>query len=537
MKKYFSFLLLLLSGFAFVACEDVPEPYGINLEAAKSGSLVEGQLINEAFTSGLGSFQVKSLLGLYAWAYEGHGCVQVTSYENSTNNDADSYLISPAVTLEDKAYHLSFEYILRYAQESSMAKNHTVLISDNFDKDPSEANWTLLEFDIQQGSDWDNWFKADINIPDAYRGKKVNIAFRYIGDTTKAATWEVRKCVLAEGTAAANPDDVVGDVTFFSESFASGAGECTTQDVVVPSGTTGIWKYDSSYKCMKATGFISQAALVTEAWLYTSLIDLRKSTGAYLSFEHACNKFTNPMSEQATVWAKATSDAEWTKLTVENYPSSWTFIKSGNINLEAFVGKKIQIAFKYTSTTASAGTWEVKNVKVTGFGETGSNGFGWEDFTNGDFESWTTAIKPAGWQDDTSVGDADLQRSEDAHAGTYSCRIVGSTAISRSLAYQPMQLSAGTYTVSCYAKAATADAASLRLGCKVTGEEKDRIERNAAEKAVSHTLGAQWEQFSFTFTLDPAGDGSDYSVVLFFRNMKSEGKDLLIDDVTITKAQ
>ena len=34
-EKYFSFLLLLLSGFAFVACEDVPEPYGINLEAAK----------------------------------------------------------------------------------------------------------------------------------------------------------------------------------------------------------------------------------------------------------------------------------------------------------------------------------------------------------------------------------------------------------------------------------------------------------------------------------------------------------------------
>ena len=30
MKKYFSILVMLLTGFAFTSCYDVPEPYGIN---------------------------------------------------------------------------------------------------------------------------------------------------------------------------------------------------------------------------------------------------------------------------------------------------------------------------------------------------------------------------------------------------------------------------------------------------------------------------------------------------------------------------
>ena len=43
---------------------------------------------------------------------------------------------------------------------------------------------------------------------------------------------------------------------------------------------------------------------------------------------------------------------------------SWTFVGSGNVSLSAFAGKKIQIGFKYTSTAAKAGTWEVKNVII-----------------------------------------------------------------------------------------------------------------------------------------------------------------------------
>jgi hypothetical protein len=36
-----------------------------------------------------------------------------------------------------------------------------------------------------------------------------------------------------------------------------------------------------------------------------------------------------------------------------------------NVNLSAFLGKNVRIAFKYTSTT-SAATWEVDDFKIKG---------------------------------------------------------------------------------------------------------------------------------------------------------------------------
>lgn len=40
-------------------------------------------------------------------------------------------------------------------------------------------------------------------------------------------------------------------------------------------------------------------------------------------------------------------------------------MSSGAIDLSAYVGKKVKLAFHYTSTDAIAGTWELKNVLVT----------------------------------------------------------------------------------------------------------------------------------------------------------------------------
>ena len=92
--------------------------------------------------------------------------------------------------------------------------------------------------------------------------------------------------------------------------------------------------------------------------------------------------------------------------------------------------------------------------------------------------------------------------------------------------------------MSFYAKAANAgESAILRVGCNVKGEDKERLERDAEDKLVNHTVGAAWEQISYTFTLDASADVTTYSVALIIRNMKSAGKDFLIDDVTISKAE
>ena len=56
----------------------------------------------------------------------------------------------------------------------------------------------------------------------------------------------------------------------------------------------------------------------------------------------------------------------WTKLADITVPEKfgWTYYGQ-TIDLSAYVGKKIQIGFHYTSTAEIAGTWEIKNVKVT----------------------------------------------------------------------------------------------------------------------------------------------------------------------------
>ena len=55
-------------------------------------------------------------------------------------------------------------------------------------------------------------------------------------------------------------------------------------------------------------------------------------------------------------------------MTVVTWPEAgaWTFANSGEIDLSAFDGKKIQVAFKYASTDSGADTWEIKNLKVNG---------------------------------------------------------------------------------------------------------------------------------------------------------------------------
>ena len=56
----------------------------------------------------------------------------------------------------------------------------------------------------------------------------------------------------------------------------------------------------------------------------------------------------------------------WTKLADITVPEKFDWAYYGQtIDLGAYVGKKIQIGFHYTSTAEIAGTWEIKNVKVT----------------------------------------------------------------------------------------------------------------------------------------------------------------------------
>lgn len=156
----------------------------------------------------------------------------------------------------------------------------------------------------------------------------------------------------------------------WSEDFNGTQGEFTIDNKVMPEALSYVWKADS-YGYMKASGY-NKACYATESWLVSPEIDLTAATDCSLSFENAGNKFGSLEAMQAavSVKAKAVDAADWSDLTLDTWAegTSWTFATS-TVDLKAFDGKKIQIAFVYTSTDEVAGTWEVKNLKVRGNGE------------------------------------------------------------------------------------------------------------------------------------------------------------------------
>ena len=57
-------------------------------------------------------------------------------------------------------------------------------------------------------------------------------------------------------------------------------------------------------------------------------------------------------------------------LVIPKYPEgvNWTFVESGDIDLTAYCGKAVYIAFKYTSTDDNSGGWEIDNFTIKGDG-------------------------------------------------------------------------------------------------------------------------------------------------------------------------
>ena len=168
----------------------------------------------------------------------------------------------------------------------------------------------------------------------------------------------------------------------------------------------------------------------------------------------------------------------------------------------------------------------------SGGGNDGGNGGGGSTtttLTNGNFETWADGL-PTGWKSASSASSATLSQSTDAHGGSYSVNVNGNESSNKRLASQEIALTAGTYIFSFYVKATTSDAAQARPGYVPVTDGT----------AGSYTYGdyanltTSWTQVSYEFTLD-----ADATVCLVVMNPKksnySSGKDILVDDATLTK--
>ncbi len=156
--------------------------------------------------------------------------------------------------------------------------------------------------------------------------------------------------------------------TILSESFGASLGDFTIENVSLAEGLDHVWSWGGAIYGAKASAYVNGTSYASESWLISPEIDLTAVSGATLVFEHVYNKFPSPDFAKAncTLWVREGA-GEWKSLAIPTVSNNdgWTFVSSGDISLDAYAGKKVQLGFKYVSEAGKAGTWEVKNLSVT----------------------------------------------------------------------------------------------------------------------------------------------------------------------------
>ena len=184
-----------------------------------------------------------------------------------------------------------------------------------------------------------------------------NIIATFAGDATYKYTTAQYELTVNKG-AQALP---------YEESFNKTFGEFTTDGVEV--NEIKVWNCVQSSDFAKATSSISGINHNAESWLTSPVIDATNVTHFALSFEQSIDSYFGTIANEAMVYAKNVGDTDWTKLSI-TYPTTpkegyYSSFVTTTVDLSAFAGNKMQIAFVYIGTTSKAGAWLVKNVKFS----------------------------------------------------------------------------------------------------------------------------------------------------------------------------
>ena len=143
----------------------------------------------------------------------------------------------------------------------------------------------------------------------------------------------------------------------------NGQGDWTIANVkALPEGVSYIWSYDSKYG-MKASAYVSGTRYETDNWLVSPTISL--TNGGTMTFKQALNYATNEYVKVMYTTTNGSGDvksSEWQEATVDTWPAgnSWSFIES-KATLPAGT---VRVAFRYTSDSSKAATWEIETVSI-----------------------------------------------------------------------------------------------------------------------------------------------------------------------------
>ncbi len=186
--------------------------------------------------------------------------------------------------------------------------------------------------------------------------------------TTKG---QVKLTAMAVTYGEAAPATPVELYTMLGETLTEMPADWTINNISLAEGLEYVWSWKTynGKGYLNASAYANGGANASEAYAISPVIDLTKAKECTVAFDHAA-KFQTTLRTLCGLVVREEGATEWTALEIPTWPeaNAWTFANSGEINLAAYDGKKIQLGFKYGSTADGADTWEIKNLVIKGIG-------------------------------------------------------------------------------------------------------------------------------------------------------------------------
>ncbi len=157
----------------------------------------EGDVYTAALTDTQGDWTISDVTLpddlSYIWTQTSSYGMKASAYYNSTNYAAESYLISPVITLQTNSV-LTFDHVQRYGSDYST--ENTLWI-----REEGSDTWTQLTIPTySDGSSWTFVSSGDIDLS-AYNGKNIQLGFLYTSTADAASTWEIKNVKITNATA------------------------------------------------------------------------------------------------------------------------------------------------------------------------------------------------------------------------------------------------------------------------------------------------------------------------------------------------
>ena len=109
---------------------------------------------------------------------------EVTAFQSTDANNV-SWLVTPEMEVSSTA---SLNFLM--AQHHWVQDGMTVLISDNFEGDPTQADWEEVDCNLPSDAiEWYDWVDSGtIKLDDYFNSGSVHVGFRYEGNSNNATT-------------------------------------------------------------------------------------------------------------------------------------------------------------------------------------------------------------------------------------------------------------------------------------------------------------------------------------------------------------